>query len=974
MRVLKSAAKLAAVVALLSSVAPVWAAPTLEEAFRDPPKEARPRVRWWWPGGAVKDEELARELDIMDKAGFGGAEIQAFNTGINDLTPEEKATVNQYATPPFFAHVRAAGEAAAARGLTLDYTFGSAWPSGGGFAIPPEKALTELTMARTEVQGGKVMGQGGPIKVTIPARTKRLGAMSSLDSRVRDPRAAGWIERFAARQRLVAVIAMKGTAPTLQESAKTSGFQLFPWSDVKVPGVLDPATAINLTDRLKDDGTLDWTPPPGIWQVLVFKQYASNMGVGGAAGEGPQLTLDHMDSTAFAAHAARVADPLGNRPVGVRAMFVDSLELMQDIAWTQDFIKAFKQRRGYDLTPYLPFVLQPGWMQAWGEHWSPPYFEAKDQDTAERVRTDFRQTVSDMMFAGFIEPFVAWNHARGLKAKFQAHGGAIDVIRGYGIVDIPETEDLVDNGDPFTMRLARSGADLYGRQIVSAESMVWKDRPYNVTPQEILRRADLIFASGVNSLNLHGFNYVRGATWPGWHAFQPSGFSLGFSTMIDPANPIWPAVPLLARYMGRTQALLQMGHPIVPVAYFYGRTGYYGGIEDQGAHKSAAEKGFMAAGYDYDRINPDSVAAARVEGRELVSRGGHHYKALVLPPLAAMRAETAESIARFAKAGLPVFFQDRVPDRSEGLAQAARNDARVRKAVRAALAAGAKVIPGADVPSALLEAKVQANLRFTSADPSGLVFVQREIDDRTLIFIHNTASETRDAGMVLTGAGGVARWNAMNGEVSPMVARASGQGNQIVLSLAPGESALLVQDPAAEQAPDLGAKSTIARQALSEGWQLSVKGHAPRRTELTRDVGEVALGDWRGIAGLESFAGVGTYRRQMNVPAGWLAKGQRVVMDLGTVHDMATVTVNGQPLPPAVSGPFRIDITSAVRAGSNTVEVAVATTPQNAMIDPKAAGFKNLQSVPTGLIGPVVLEVRTELPDRTPRVGHDRKG
>ena len=957
MRVPRSAAGIAAVLALMSSAVPLEAAPTLEEAFRDPPKEARPRVRWWWPGGAVKDEELARELEILDKAGFGGAEIQAFNTGINDLTPEEKVSVNQYATPPFFAHVRAAGKAAAARGLTLDYTFGSAWPSGGGFAIPPEKALTELTMARTEVQGGKVMGQGGLIKVTIPARTKRLGAMSSLDSRVRDPRAAGWVERFAARQRLVAVIAMKGTAPVFHESGKPSGFQLFPWSDVKVPGALDPATAINLTDRLKDDGTLNWTPPPGTWQVLVFKQYASNMGVGGAAGEGPQLTLDHMDPTAFAAHAARVADPLGNRPDGMRATFVDSLELMQDIAWTQDFLKAFKQRRGYDLTPYLPFVLQPGWMQAWGEHWSPPYFEAKDQDTAERVRTDFRQTVSDLMFAGFIEPFVAWNHAHGLKAKFQAHGGAIDVIRGYGIVDIPETEDLVDNGDPFTMRLARSGADLYGRRIVSAESMVWKDRPYNVTPEEIRRRADLIFASGVNSLNLHGFNYIRGATWPGWHAFQPSGFSLGFSTMINPANPIWSAVPSLARYMGRTQALLQMGHPIVPVAYFYGRTGYYGGIEDQGAHKSVAEKGFMAAGYDYDRINPDSIGAARIEGRDLVTRGGHHYQALVLPPLAAMRAETAESVARFAKAGLPVVFQDRIPDRSEGLAQAARNDARVRKAIEAALRAGAKVIPTSEVPSALMAAKVQANLFFTSADPSGLVFVQRQVDNRTVTFIHNTSDALRDAGLTLPGPGRVRRWNAMNGEIVSIASRRDGQRERVTLSLAPGESALLVQDEGAIGHARAPAKTTIARQMLSDGWRLAVEGHATRRTELVRDLGPVALGDWRNIAGLENFSGVGTYRRQVNVPDSWLASGDRVVLELGTVHDMATVTVNGRALPPAIDAPFHVDVTSALRAGSNTIEVAVATTAQNAMIDLKATGFKSLQSVPTGLLGPVVMQV-----------------
>lgn len=957
MEAMRSAIRAAGVIMLLSSTAAVNAAPTLEQAFRDPPKEAQPRVRWWWPGGAVKDEELSKEIGILDRAGFGGAEIQAFNTGINDLTPEERAAINQYATPPFFAHVRHASQAAAALGMTLDYTFGSAWPSGGGFAITPEKALTELTMARTEVHGG----EAGPTKVTIPPRTKRYGALSSLDSRVRDPRAAGWVGRFDARQKLVAVIAMKGSSPVLAEGANASGGRLSPWSDVKVPGALDPASALDLTDRLKADGTLDWVAPAGKWQVLVFKQYASNMGVGGAAGEGPQLTLDHMNPDAFRAHAARVGDPLGDRPAGIRATFVDSLELMQDIPWGPDFLKAFRERRGYDLTPYLPFVVQPGWMQAWSEHWSPPYFEAANADTAERVRYDFRQTVSDVMFAGFINPFIAWNHAHGLKAKFQAHGGAIDVIRGYGSVDIPETEDLVDGGNPYFMRLARSGGDLYGRAIISAESMVWANRPYDVTPDELRRRADLIFASGVNSLNIHGFNYIRGATWPGAHAFQPSAFGTGFSTMINPANPIWAAVPTLARYFGRTQAVLQKGSPVVPLAYFYGRTGYYGGIEDEGANKATTEKAFLAAGYDYDRINPDAIASARVVRRQLVSRGGHYYGALILPPLIAMEAEAAEAVAHIAMAGLPVFFLDRAPERSPGLADAARQDARVRKAIQRTISAGAKVVPSGQVASALAVANITPNLRFSAPDVSGLIFVQRQVDRRTVTFIHNPGDQARDAGMVLPGRGQVTRWNAMDATVSAMNSRVVARGTEIALKLAPGESALLVLDPKMAAAREQG-EATTGRMDLRDGWSLSVQGHAPRTTPLTADLGPVRLGDWRKMASLERFAGVGTYRRQVDVPPAWLAKGAKLMLHLGEVHDMATVTVNGQALAPAVSTPFRVDLTSALRPGVNTLEIAIATTPQNAMIDPKVSGFKNLKSVPTGLIGPVLLEASATTP------------
>ena len=940
----------AMLVALLLPVAPVNAQSSLETVFHAPPEAAKPRLRWWWPGGAVTDAELRREVDLLADAGFGGGEIQAFNTGIPELTPEERVAVDQYATPSFFAHVRAAADAAAARGMSLDYTFGSSWPSGGGFAITPERALVELTMAITPVAGGAP----GPIKVAIPARTRRFGALSSLDARVRDPRAAGWIERFDARQRIVAVVAMKGAAPGLAP-ATTTGFKLYPWDDVTRPGILDATSAIVLTDRLTADGTLDWTPPPGNWQVAVFKQYASNMGVGGAAGEGPQLTLDHMSKAAFAAHAARVGDPLGSHPRGMRSTFVDSLELMQDIPWSPDFIAQFRARRGYDLTPYLPFVLQPGWMQAWGEHWSPPYFEADRAATAERVRSDYRRTVSDLLFEGFIEPFVAWNHRHGLKAKFQAHGGAIDIIRGYGIADIPETEDLVDGGNPYFTRFARSGADLYGRPIVSAESLVWKDRPYDVTPDELRRRADLLFAGGVNSLMVHGFNYIRGATWPGAHAFQPSGFGLGFSTMVNPTNPIWAGVPTLAHYIARTQAVLQQGKPIVPVAYFYGRTGYYVGIEDDGAGKLTAEKAFIAGGFDFDRINPDAVAKARVTARELVAAGGTRYAALVLPPIDGMRAETAETIAAFARAGLPIFFTDRAPSRDEGLGAAATRDARVRAAVAAALRAGARVVPSSQIVARLRDDRVRANLAFTSRDPGDLVFVQRKVGTRTVTFLHNLANAQRDASLRLPGRGGVTRWNAMTGAIVPVSAREEAGQTAVPLLLGPGESALLVIDPAA-RAATIAAPRPVGRIDMSSGWSLAVDGHAPRTTSLRRTFEGVALGDWRTIDGLGSFAGSGAYRRAINVPASWFVRGVRVMLDLGTVHDMATVTVNGTPLPPAITAPFRIDLTGALRTGRNDIEIVVDTTPQNAMIDPKAPGFKKLISVPTGLFGPVTLE------------------
>lgn len=402
---------------------------------------------------------------------------------------------------------------------------------------------------------------------------------------------------------------MRGDPPQLLKTdLSTAGLNLSPWSNVSRPGKVDPATTLVLTDKLSPDGTLNWSPPPGAWQVFEFKQYAANTSVLGSAGLGPQLVLDHFDKAAFALHLARVGDPmigaLGATKPAMRATFIDSLELMQDLPWTQRFLEEFKSRRGYDLTPYLAFIIQPGWMQAWNEHYSLPYYQTITNDEmADRAREDYRQTVSDLIIDNFVKPFVEWNHRHGLLAKFQAHGGPMDLIRGYGLVDIPETENLGNDYDALGIRFARSAADMYGRTLVSAESLAFKDHPFDRTPAWLRARIDLFFAAGVNAESLHGYPYTsKTATWPGWYPFSPSAFTTGFGTMFSQTNPTWAAMPVLAEYMARTNAVMRRGSPIVPVALFFGEVGNYKGIEDQGAGAEAPEKLLIASGYDYDRI------------------------------------------------------------------------------------------------------------------------------------------------------------------------------------------------------------------------------------------------------------------------------------------------------------------------------------------------------------------------------------
>ncbi len=921
----------------------------LDEAFKAPPASARPWARWWWPGGAESADGLKAAVDDLKAGGFGGGEIQPFGLGTTP-TPQQKARIEDYATPSFFEKVRLAAQDAQAQGLGIDYTFGSGWPSGGGDAITPELALVELTMSAATVEGGSA----GPIKLTPPKRTAKLGGFGGFSGR-KDPAYADWAARIAARQKIVAVVAVRGEAPELIKP-KPGTFNLSPWKDVARPGELAAGSAVVLTDKLGDDGQLDWTPPPGRWQVLVFKQYVVDGGVSGGVG-GPQLVLDHYRREAFEAHARRVGDPLakdlGAAKPALQSVFIDSLELMQDLPWTPDFLEQFKKRRGYDLTPYLPLILQPGWMQSWNARYSPPYYQMGD--LGDRVRADYRQTLSDLEIDNFFAPFADWAKAHGFKSRLQAHGGNSDILKSYGLADIPETEDLENHGDPHFMRLARAAADHGGKPLVSAESFAYPDEPYNITPARLRARADLLFSGGVNHIVEHGSPYAEAdETWPGWYPFAPTNYN-GHGTLIAATNPLYPGFARLNAYITRMQAVLRQGANVVPVALYYGEIGYYHGIEAKGADGPGPQEMLLDAGFDYDRINDDLLGRSRVVNGALITPGGMAFHALVFPAGVPLRAPTAQAVARFARQGLKVVFVEAAPAKAPGLLDHARQDAKVRAAMAKALAAGAKTSALPDLGPTLRAQGVAPNLTF--AGPSTL-FVERRVGGRSIYFLHNRDGQAKALDVTLGTSGRVEQWDAWTGQRA-VLASSPGPGGAARVSLTlPAEGSALLVVGGAPQAATPAPIPPVLLQELKGPWALTVQGHGAQARTIQAKVDLEVLRDWSQVEGLQDVAGLGVYSTQFTLDPADLAAGRTLRLDLGAVADIASITLNGHRFEPEI-GPFAFDITQAAMQGVNRLEVQVANSPNNAMVGPKT---KSVTPKPAGLLGPVRITVQTPAP------------
>ncbi|HEY6302613.1 MAG TPA: glycosyl hydrolase [Terriglobales bacterium] len=590
---------------------------SLRREFADPPKEVRPMVRWWWPGGDVTADELRREVRVLDEAGFAGAEIQAFRIGLKtDMPSDVAARVNDYPTPSFYHKVRAAAEEARNRGLFLDVTLVSGWPFGGGEAITPELASIELRFIRKTLSGPSHFHERILIPPPRPTAGMNLARLSGLSSAELPP---GWQQRLQDRTRIVAVLAMSGTEPVVE--MREGGLSPTPRPEVKTPGHLDPRSVKLLTGQVLTDGILDWDVPPGQWQLFVFFQQPVETRVIGAVGTGPQLVLDHMNRAALEAHLKRISEAAGPEIASfygksVRAGFCDSLEVESEIYWSDNFLSEFRKRRGYDLTPWLPFIETPGRGDIYPPYRSAPWF---DGSGAERVRQDYWQTVSDLWIDNFFAPLVKWLHGQGLMARVQAHGAPVDLLKAYALADIPETEQLYADGKMEFLKAASSAAHIYGRKLVSAESFVHFGEVYQSTPESLKRDVNRLVASGVNQIVYHGFPYVYlDRPEPGWYPFtDPAPFSDHFN---DHNAKIWPAIPALNAYISRLQLIARRATPVARYAVYLPDLDYAKWVD-----------GPARASIDYDYIGDDALARSKVRAGKLVVPSGAEYEALVLP-------------------------------------------------------------------------------------------------------------------------------------------------------------------------------------------------------------------------------------------------------------------------------------------------------------------------------------------------------
>jgi hypothetical protein len=232
------------------------------------------------------------------------------------------------------------------------------------------------------------------------------------------------------------------------------------------------------------------------------------------------------------------------------------------------------------------------------------------------------------------------------------------------------------------------------------------------------------------------------------------------------------------------------------------------------------------------------------------------------------------------------------------------------------------------------------------------------IDGRLVTFIANPGGEPIELRLRPSDAATrLVAWDPVEVRSVPLEPDPPAEGRTTLrLSLPAFGSAFVL--PSAEPEPAASVETPVPV-PMDGAWTLSLPGRPPRAMPD-------GPGLWTDLDAARGFSGTGTYRLEFDLTTG-PADGERLDLDLGVVRDLAHVVVNGRDCGVAWTAPFRVDVTAAVAAGPNVLEVEVVTpwrirhiaeagAPTGEVFEPMTRVFEaSAEPLDAGLAGPVLL-------------------
>lgn len=852
-------------------------------------------------------------------------------------------------------------------------------PRGFG-AAPPATALLQASDDGIEYRDVvELPADAIPARtVSFPAVTARrfrllLSAASAADALppvadgVRRPPVLRKADRFD-----VSEYALRGAGRVHRAEAK-AGFGVVadyfavptdPGVDV---GSVHPTAVIDVTHHVHD-GVLRWDAPQGDWTVLRLGASLTGQTNGPAPADATGLEVDKLDGDRvrayLAAHLARfgVADGVDGRvddrdaptpslAPRFTALLSDSIEAGPQ-NWTEAILEHFERLRGYDARPWLPALAG--------------YLVGGPED-ADRFLYDYRRTIAELLADEYYGTLAAEAHRRGMTYYAEAledgrpQLGDDLAMRSHADVPMGAMWTFDADAGPLPtyvadLKGAASVAHVHGKPWVGAEAFTSFDQPWSWTPRTLKHVADLQLSLGVTRFCIHSSPHQPIAAPPPGIALAP------FLGQAFTVNETWSALAgPWVDYLARCSTLLGAGAPAVDVAVFVGEEAPVTGLFEHEPDTT------VPAGFDFDYVGPYAVREVlRVEGGDVVAAGARYRVLFLGGSSERMTLPTLLAIERLLDHGATVV--GRRPVTSPSLADDPREVDDACDRIWSATRSRGRVLATTDLRSALEELGLRPALEVEGA---AVRQIARVVDGRRVTFLSNPSADPIAFRVLVPAASPpLVAWDPVPVSAERLAPDAESRddgrrghavslpafGSVFVLESSASAASTAATAPTAST-PTTGGTTTIT---VEGAWELTLAGRpattmAPQPT-LWTELDAAAGG----------HSGAGTYRLEFTVDAHRL-QADHLVLDLDVVRDIARVTVNGIDCGIAWTAPFRVDVTDAIRAGANLLEVEVVTpwrnrliaeagAPSGDLLAPMTAVFEaSADPLPAGLSGPVVL-------------------
>jgi len=930
--------------------------------FVNPPDSARPGVYWYFLDGNLNGKEMTADLESMKAAGLGNLVFLEVDLGL----PKGPVKWMTDAWQEAFVQIIRDTERL---GMDVTLGIGPGWCGSGGPWIKPEQSMQHLVSASVELKGPQAYSQ----KLPVPDQSKE----PFLD--MRNP----FYEDFA-------VFAFPSAAPVIADANEKALYKREPYTIRKsvkpylpttartiepaAGSVIAPKDILDLTKQLKPDGTLDWNVPAGNWTVVRMGRCVSGAGTRPAPEAALGLESDKLDAKALEFHleqyVGKLLQKIGKRATehGLTTLHMDSWESGAQ-NWTPSLLDEFRKRRGYDARPWLLTYTGRA---------------IQSLEMSERFLWDLRITCQELVLE---------NHAHAVKNYGKKHGLSLSIepydMNPSGDLDLGSVADVpmaefwskgVDSS--YSVFEATSIAHVMGKPIVSAEAFTTSGG-LDAYPGSLKNQGDWAFAVGINRFVFHTFAHqALGDAYKPGMAFGPYGVHWHRN------QTWWPMVSAYHRYLTRCSEILRQGVTISDVLYLTPE----GAPHIFLAPPSALEGSGPLAdkkGYGFDGCSPKQLMAhAEVKDGRIAFPGGTSYRMMVLPQVETMTPALLGKIRDLVKAGATVVGNPPLkspslsgyPDCDNEIQTLAKDlwgnldappAATKRSYGQGTIHWGGELSPKSQAPlypeydltSALLKGMGMVE-DFTATGP--VRYGHRRTHDRDIYFVSNRSGNPIKADCRFRlGQGNPQLWNPVTGEQRALHQFEQKDGTTTIpMEFDAFQSFFVVFDKvgtdlrAVRPVTGGGEPGSPAKplnfpewkplQELSGSWEVAFDSRWGGPDKITFDT----LQDWtkRPEEGIKYYSGIASYGKAFQVAE--LPKG-RTYLNLGTVHDMARVKLNGKDLGVVWCAPWHIDITGTLKAGDNQLEIEVANRWTNRMVGDKQPADANVREVhpPQGLLG-----------------------